>query len=32
VRLLSRDPQALRADLVRFLEGFRRVPMPRSWG
>ncbi|MEA2839472.1 MAG: urease accessory protein, partial [Methylobacteriaceae bacterium] len=32
VRLLSRDPQALRADLVRFLEGFRRTPMPRSWG
>ena len=31
VRLLSRDPQALRADLVRFLEGFRRTPMPRSW-
>jgi urease accessory protein len=32
VRLLSSDPQALRADLVRFLEGFRRAPMPRSWG
>jgi urease accessory protein len=32
VRLLSRDAQALRADLVRFLEGFRRMPMPRSWG
>jgi urease accessory protein len=32
VRLLSRDPQALRADVVRFLEGFRRAPMPRSWG
>ncbi len=31
VRLLSRDPQGLRADLVRFLENFRRVPMPRSW-
>jgi urease accessory protein len=31
VRLLSRDPQALRADLVRFLEGFRHAPMPRSW-
>jgi urease accessory protein len=31
VRLLSRDPQALRADLVRFLEGFRNAPMPRSW-
>ena len=32
VRLLSRDAQALRADLVRVLEGFRRAPMPRSWG
>jgi urease accessory protein len=32
VRLLSRDPQALRADLVRFLEGFRQAAMPRSWG
>jgi urease accessory protein len=32
VRLLSRDAQALRADLVRFLEGFRGAPMPRSWG
>jgi urease accessory protein len=32
VRLLSRDPQALRADLVRFLQGFRHAPMPRSWG
>jgi urease accessory protein len=31
IRLLSRDPQALRADLVRFLEGFRSAPMPRSW-
>jgi urease accessory protein len=31
VRLLSRDAQALRADLVRFVEGFRRAPMPRSW-
>ncbi len=31
VRLLSRDPQGLRADLVRFLENFRRAPMPRSW-
>jgi urease accessory protein len=31
VRLLSRDPQALRADLVRFLEGFRHAAMPRSW-
>jgi urease accessory protein len=32
VRLLSRDPQQLRADLVRFLEGFRQAAMPRSWG
>jgi urease accessory protein len=32
VRLLSPDAQALRADLVRFLEGFRCTPMPRSWG
>jgi urease accessory protein len=32
IRLLSRDPQVLRADLVRFLEGFRDAPMPRSWG
>ena len=32
VRLLSRDPQTLRADLVRFLEKFRRATMPRSWG
>jgi urease accessory protein len=31
VRLLSRDPQTLRADTVRFLEGFRHAPMPRSW-
>jgi hypothetical protein len=31
VRLLSRDPQALRAALVRFLQGFRHAPMPRSW-
>jgi urease accessory protein len=31
IRLLSRDPQALRADLVGFLESFRHVPMPRSW-
>jgi urease accessory protein len=30
-RLLSRDPQALRADLVRFLKRFRGTPMPRSW-
>ena len=32
VRLLSRDAQALRADLVRFLAGFRHAAMPRSWG
>ena len=32
IRLLSRDAQALRADGVRFLEGFRRAPVPRSWG
>jgi urease accessory protein len=30
-RFLSPDPQALRADLVRFLESFRGAPMPRSW-
>ena len=30
-RFLSPDPQALRADLVRFLERFRGAPMPRSW-
>ncbi|GAC1556355.1 MAG: urease accessory protein UreD [Beijerinckiaceae bacterium] len=30
-RFASRDPQALRADLVRFLENFRHAPMPRSW-
>jgi urease accessory protein len=30
-RFLSPDPQALRADLIRFLERFRGVPMPRSW-
>jgi urease accessory protein len=30
-RFLSPDPQALRADLVRFLERFRGRPMPRSW-
>jgi urease accessory protein len=32
VRLLSRDAQGLRADLVRFLAGFRHAAMPRSWG
>jgi urease accessory protein len=32
VRLLSRDAQALRADLVLFLEGFRHAAMPRAWG
>jgi urease accessory protein len=31
VRMLSPDPQRLRADLVRFVEGFRDAPMPRSW-
>jgi urease accessory protein len=30
-RFLSSDPQALRCDLVRFLERFRGAPMPRSW-
>ena len=30
-RFLSPDPQALRADLARFLELFRGTPMPRSW-
>ena len=30
-RFLSPEPQALRADLVRFLELFRGTPMPRSW-
>lgn len=30
-RFLSPDPQALRADLARFLDGFRGCPMPRSW-
>ena len=30
-RFLSPDPQALRADLARFLERFRGRPMPRSW-
>jgi urease accessory protein len=31
VRFASRDAQALRSDLVRFVEGFRHAPMPRSW-
>ena len=31
MRLLSRDPQALRADLVGVLEKFRHAAMPRSW-
>jgi urease accessory protein len=30
-RFLSHDPQALRADLVRFLEIFRGAPLPRAW-
>jgi urease accessory protein len=30
-RFLSPNPQALRADLVRFLENFRGAAMPRSW-
>jgi urease accessory protein len=30
-RFLSPDPQALRADLARFLEHFRGRPLPRSW-
>jgi urease accessory protein len=30
-RFLSSDAQALRADLVRFLETWRGRPMPRSW-
>jgi urease accessory protein len=30
-RFLAGDPQALRADLTRFLEGFRGEPLPRSW-
>jgi urease accessory protein len=32
VRLLSRDAQGLRADLVRFLKGFRHAAISRSWG
>jgi urease accessory protein len=31
VRFLGEDPQALRADLARFIEAFRGVAMPRSW-
>jgi urease accessory protein len=31
VRLLSRDPQEFRADLVRFAEAFRQAAMPRAW-
>jgi urease accessory protein len=30
-RFLSFDPQALRADLSRFIEGLRGTAMPRSW-
>lgn len=30
-RFLSPDPQALRADLARYLEWLRGRPMPRSW-
>jgi urease accessory protein len=30
-RFLTCDPQALRADLARFIEAFRGEPMPRSW-
>jgi urease accessory protein len=30
-RFRSPAPQALRADLIRFLERFRGAPMPRSW-
>lgn len=31
VRFVSGDAQLLRSDLVRFMEGFRGLPMPRSW-
>ena len=31
VRFLARDPSALRREAVRFLEGFRRLPLPRVW-
>jgi urease accessory protein len=30
-RFLSPDPQALRADLARFVARFRGAPLPRSW-
>lgn len=30
-RFIGRDPQALRTDLVRFLERLRGAPVPRSW-
>ena len=30
-RFLGADPQALRADLARFIEAFRGAAMPRSW-
>jgi hypothetical protein len=30
-RFISQDAQALRSDLVRFLERFRGKEMPRSW-
>ncbi|MFC7399723.1 urease accessory protein UreD [Chelatococcus sp. GCM10030263] len=31
LRFLAQDAAVLRRDLVRFLEGFRMRPMPRSW-
>ena len=31
VRFVARDAQALRSDLVMFMQAFRGVPMPRSW-
>lgn len=31
VRFVARDSQALRSDLVRFVQAFRGTPMPRSW-
>ncbi len=30
-RFISQDAQALRSDLVRFVERFRGIKMPRSW-
>ncbi len=30
-RFLGADPQALRADIARFIEAFRGASMPRSW-